>query len=59
MVCSDPGIPENGQRVVTSNLVTGVVTFSCNHGYFLFGNAQRTCLPTGQWSGTTPSCEGE
>ena len=58
-MCGDPGIPENGQRVVTSNLVTSVVTFSCNSGYYLVGDAQRTCLPSGQWSGVTPSCEGE
>ena len=56
-MCNDPGLPEHGKRTVTSNLVTAVVTFSCDPGYFMVGNNQRTCLPTGQWSGSIPSCE--
>ena len=59
VMCSDPGLPENGKRNVASNLVTAVVTFSCDLGYFLVGDNQRTCLPTGEWSGSIPSCEGE
>ena len=59
VMCGDPGLPENGQRIVTSNLVTAVVTYSCNQAYFLVGDIQRTCLPTGEWSGATPTCQSE
>ncbi|XP_052871678.1 sushi, von Willebrand factor type A, EGF and pentraxin domain-containing protein 1 [Anopheles cruzii] len=31
--------------------------FSCTKGRYLVGNATRTCLPSGQWSGRSPICK--
>jgi len=34
------------------------VEYSCAPNYNLHGNAKRTCMPNGLWSGNTPKCEG-
>ena len=33
-----------------------VVHYSCNSGFSLYGNANRTCLSQGNWSGSQPTC---
>ena len=33
--------------------------YKCNTGFSLEGSIVRTCLPTGQLSGTTPKCESD
>lgn len=33
------------------------VTYSCNPGYILIGEAERVCLENGQWLHEVPSCE--
>ncbi|WAR08623.1 SVEP1-like protein [Mya arenaria] len=33
-----------------------IITFSCNTGYTLTGDVTRTCIETGQWSNTNPTC---
>ena len=30
--------------------------YKCDHGYELLGSEQTTCLPTGRWSNSPPSC---
>ncbi len=55
--CPSLQSPSNG-RVSFSTKVASVATYSCNHGYRLWGNPTRTCLESGQWSGSQPKCRG-
>ncbi len=54
--------PANGELSGTAGSpasVGDVVAYSCNSGYYLSGTnvtRERTCLPTGEWSGTAPTC---
>lgn len=36
-----------------------VVEYACMEGYKLKGNAHRTCLSTGEWSGSIPRCRSK
>ena len=33
------------------------VRYLCNPGYTMIGPAVRRCLPSGKWSGNTPTCK--
>ena len=33
-------------------------TYSCNTGYGLLGDSNRTCQAIGNWSGSEPICQG-
>ena len=62
--CFQPGIPQNGGRNGTTAsgdtyAVNDIVQYRCETGYTRVGVEMRTCLPSGQWSGTLPRCEGE
>lgn len=37
-------------------LYNSIVTYKCDIGYNMTGSSQRTCLSSGSWSGTAPSC---
>ena len=57
ITCGDPGTVANGQRDATAGTAYGAtLTFSCNEGYRLLGNAVRRCEESGQWSGSQPTC---
>lgn len=32
-------------------------SFSCQHGFTLYGSAERNCTLSGEWTGTTPVCD--
>ncbi len=49
----------NGRVVLSGTFIGATATYSCNDGYILVGNAQRTCSSSGQWSGKEPSCRSE
>ena len=50
-------IPLSFMKISESpNLHKSVVEYSCNPGYELIGNQVRTCLASGHWSGSEPSC---
>ena len=56
--CRNLSPPANGQVAVSGLRVGSQATYTCNTGYTLVGNRQRTCRPDGQWSGEEPICEG-
>lgn len=60
--CTDPGIPDNAQRVGNSFLYQDEVVFTCNNGYYQSSGPEggvRTCLETGLWSDEQPQCSRE
>ena len=59
--CEDPGLPENGRRIVvpptTNNFTTGTrAYFICSDGYEIKGTNTRLCQDSGSWTSTTPEC---
>ncbi|XP_035665048.1 sushi, von Willebrand factor type A, EGF and pentraxin domain-containing protein 1-like, partial [Branchiostoma floridae] len=50
--------PSNGVRTPTtgSNFFQDIVSFRCNTGYILTGDATTTCQADGSWSNTVPTC---
>ena len=56
--CGGLANPMNGIVEISSSRAGGVVTYTCNAGYEVAGEAERMCLCTGQWSGTPASCQG-
>ena len=54
--CSTLSNPANG-RVTQTGITYGQrATYTCNTGYYREGSSTRTCLSTGAWSGSVPSC---
>ena len=57
--CGSLTDPANGQVNLTAGTTFGqTATYSCNTGYNLVGDSTRACQATGEWSGSTPTCEG-
>lgn len=54
--CVEPDDILNGERNVSGMLYNSIVTYECDIGYNMTGSSQRTCLSSGSWSGTAPSC---
>ncbi|XP_065177642.1 P-selectin-like [Sycon ciliatum] len=54
---SDLATPDHGAATFISNKLFDVITYSCNPGYQLIGDISSICLPSGNWSTATPSCE--
>jgi len=54
--CGDPGRPANATVISTSHWAGGYVRYLCHPGYTMFGPAVRMCLPSGKWSGNSPTC---
>lgn len=50
--------PTNGSVNLTSGVTGDEATYACDQGFTLAGDATRTCLPDGAWSGTAPTCTG-
>ena len=56
MLCPDLDDPSNGSVSVSSNFVGGSAYYRCNSGFQRSGSSYRTCLLSGKWSGTQPTC---
>ncbi|XP_078348042.1 sushi, von Willebrand factor type A, EGF and pentraxin domain-containing protein 1-like isoform X3 [Oculina patagonica] len=54
--CSDPGIPQNGQRVGSSFGHGKHLQFVCYSGYWLVGSQLIVCNE-GKWSNDIPKCK--
>ncbi|CAI8036485.1 CUB and sushi domain-containing protein 3, partial [Geodia barretti] len=48
--------PANGSVAVSDTTFNSTSSYSCSVGYRLDGESPRTCLATGLWSGSTPTC---
>lgn len=49
---------ENGVISHPLTIYDSVAIYSCTTGYTLIGASQRTCLESGDWSGSEPTCSG-
>lgn len=56
-VCTDPGIPFNGNRIGNDFSEGQMVAFSCDSNFTLVGPSLVFCV-AGQWDATTPTCKG-
>ncbi|KAH3770049.1 hypothetical protein DPMN_171328 [Dreissena polymorpha] len=55
--CRQPTRVSNASVHVTSTRDGGVATYTCMYAYMVLqGNNNRTCLSSGNWSGTPPIC---
>lgn len=54
-ICGEPEEPVAGHVVVGSD---GVAIYSCDFGYRLLAEPNRTCERDGHWMGHAPQCEG-
>ncbi|PIK36489.1 putative CUB and sushi domain-containing protein 3-like [Apostichopus japonicus] len=56
--CQDLSVPSNGNIACSdNNNINSLCMYSCNDGFILAnGQLSRVCLPSGQWSGSAPSC---
>ena len=56
VVCSNIQSLSNGRITIDGFKFRQYLMYDCDDGYNLVGDATRTCLETGEWSGTEPSC---
>eukprot|EP00118_Oscarella_pearsei_P002855 m.11939 g.11939 ORF g.11939 m.11939 type:complete len:2352 (+) comp23692_c0_seq4:198-7253(+) len=54
--CGSLTAPSKGTKTGSSTTFGAVISFSCSQGYVLTGSPARTCLSTGSWSGSQPTC---
>lgn len=54
--CSPPGAPENGRAEYRALFFGSIVTYTCNTGYTLIGQATASCNATQRWSNPLPLC---
>ena len=54
--CGFPDAPLLGLIQLDDIIIGSVATYSCEEGFMLLGNQNRTCLANGEWSGVTPAC---
>ncbi|KNC51686.1 uncharacterized protein AMSG_12101 [Thecamonas trahens ATCC 50062] len=56
--CTASEVPVDGYVVPSLVISTDAwVSYGCDPGFELWGNTARRCLPSGELSGTLPSCE--
>ena len=56
--CGALQAPANGAVMTNPGTTVGsTAAYTCDSGYLLEGEANRTCLATGSWSNTAPTCE--
>ena len=56
--CDALSDPDNGAVSVTGTGVGDTATYTCDDGYELIGSSTRTCQSNGEWSESSPTCEG-
>ncbi|KAL3867863.1 hypothetical protein ACJMK2_040709 [Sinanodonta woodiana] len=56
ITCGTPKKIFNGRVSTTGENVLNTATYTCFSGFVLRGNSVSTCLESGEWSGSPPSC---
>ena len=57
--CGNLTDPANARVTLNGTTTFGqTATYSCNTGYNLVGDSTRTCQATGEWSRSSPTCQG-
>ena len=56
--CLDLSTPHHGTKSSEKTKTQTIVTFRCDSGYELYGNAAVECLENGLWKGSVPDCKG-
>ena len=60
VLCPIPILPLDGEASWSSREMGAALNYSCSEGFNLVGTASQECLPTGEWSSSTPLCmQGE
>ena len=49
--------PDHGDVDVSRTTFEGAAIYTCDPDYRLVGDSMRTCLSSGQWSGSAPICK--
>ncbi|MCA9532348.1 MAG: hypothetical protein KC593_01670 [Myxococcales bacterium] len=58
VMCPNVTAPANGAVTAMTGSFGDAITYSCSVGYTLTGgDADQTCLATGSWSSTAPTCQ--
>ena len=57
--CGSLLAPEDGMIDINVTTFNNTANYSCVTGYELVGDQTRTCLASGNWSGSQPSCDGK
>ncbi|ELU03526.1 hypothetical protein CAPTEDRAFT_78846, partial [Capitella teleta] len=55
--CETPDVPAHGASLGSNFEYRASVVYTCDSGYNLVGEGTITCLESGQWSASAPSCE--
>uniref|UniRef100_A0A1B6DCY4 Sushi, von Willebrand factor type A, EGF and pentraxin domain-containing protein 1 n=2 Tax=Clastoptera arizonana TaxID=38151 RepID=A0A1B6DCY4_9HEMI len=55
--CTLPENPPHGKAIFTSCSYNSVVSYECDYGYTLLGDATRRCSADKKWSGVMPKCQ--
>ena len=50
--------PSGGTVTISSRAPGGLAFYRCNTGNNLIGSSTRSCLISGAWSGSEPTCQG-
>ena len=54
--CGNLTSPLQGYVSIAESTFGSIANYSCFEGYELDGNVTRTCLESGNWSGSDPTC---
>ena len=61
--CGTPGISSYGDipsmLAYSTTIFNSTAVYSCEIGYNILGDMARTCLASGQWSGSAPECHSK
>ena len=57
-LCEELAAPMNGSVNVPAREIGSVATYSCDNGFSIDCDPQRTCQADLQWSGEAPTCLG-
>ena len=59
VTCPELLNPANGRVSVTGLTFGSIANYTCDSGFTLSGDAQRSCTAGGFWSGSAPVCNRE